>query len=229
MKKFMVRIAAVIAVVLGTSLALSATEILPLEGVKAGMKGKGRTVFAGNKIEEFDVEILGILANNNPKRNAIIARLSGRNLEQTGVLQGMSGSPVYIDGKLIGAVAFSFSYAKEPIAGITPIGEMLAIAGDKTGKRAPGAARLPFSASVSLRDLFEAHRDYFVSPPSFESNGRTGAALPVPLFFSGFSSRVLDEVRPYFAGLGFSARTASAPFPIISASVWAKKFARSFW
>lgn len=203
----------VFAVVFATGLALSATEILPFEDVKTGMKGKGRTVFAGKKIEEFDVEILGILANNNPKRNVIIARLSGRNLEQTGVLQGMSGSPVYIDGKLIGAVAFSFSYAKEPIAGITPIGEMLAIAGDKTGKPVPGAARLPFSASVSLRDLFKAHGDYFVSPPSFESNGRTGAALTVPLLFSGFSARLLDEVRPYFAGLGFSTRAASAPGP----------------
>ncbi|MCX6565343.1 MAG: hypothetical protein NTW38_02800 [Candidatus Aminicenantes bacterium] len=213
MRKFIFRAAAVFAVVFGTGLALSATEILPLESVKAGMRGKGRTVFAGNKVEEFDVEILGILANNNPKRNVIIARLSGRNLEQTGVLQGMSGSPVYIDGKLIGAVAFSFSYAKEPIAGITPIGEMLAIAGDKSGKPAPGAARLPFSSSVSLRDLFEAHRDYFVSSSSFESNGRTGAALTVPLLFSGFSSRLLDEVRPYFAGLGFSARAASASGP----------------
>jgi len=211
MRKFAVRTAAFLAFVLGTCLALLATEILPLDAVKTGMKGKGRTVFTGNKIEEFDVEILGILANNNPKRNAIIARLSGRNLEQTGVLQGMSGSPVYIDGKLIGAVAFSFSFSKEPIAGITPIGEMLAIAADGTGKPAPGTARLPFSSSVSLRDLFEAHRDYFPAPPPFESNGRTGSALPVPLFFSGFSPRMLDEVSPYFAGMGFSVRAASAP------------------
>ena len=219
MRKSAVRAVTVLAVVLAISPALSATEILPLESVKTGMKGIGRTVFAGNKIEEFDVEILGILANTNPKRSAIIARLSGRNLEQTGVLQGMSGSPVYIEGKLIGAVAFSFSYAKEPIAGITPIGEMLAIAVDQTGKPAPGAARLPFSPSVSRRDLFEAHRDYFAPPPSFESNGRPGAALPLPLFFSGFSSRLLDEVRPYFSGLGFSARAASAPGPVQRAGI----------
>lgn len=209
MKKTAILAATALAVILGAGLARSATEILPLEGVKTGMKGKGRTVFAGNKVEEFDVEILGVLANTGPKRNAIIARLSGRNLEQTGVLQGMSGSPVYIDGKIIGAVAFSFSFAKEPIAGITPIGEMLAIAGDSSGKPGPGTARLPFSERVSLRDLFEAHRDYFSPPAPFEADGRTGAAVPVPLLFSGFSPRLLDEIRPYFAGLGFSVRAAS--------------------
>ncbi|HNT32692.1 MAG: SpoIVB peptidase S55 domain-containing protein [Acidobacteriota bacterium] len=211
MRKTAVLAATALAVILGAGLARSATEILPLEDVKTGMKGKGRTVFAGNKVEEFDVEILGVLANTGPKRNAIIARLSGRNLEQTGVLQGMSGSPVYIDGKIIGAVAFSFSFAKEPIAGITPIGEMLAIAGDSSGKPGPGTARLPFSERVSLRDLFEAHRDYFSPPAPFEADGRTSAALPVPLLFSGFSPRLLDEIRPYFAGLGFSVRAASAP------------------
>jgi len=210
MRKRMLRAAAVFAILGVAALGLSATEILPLESVKAGMKGKGRSVFAGNKIEEFDVEILGILANNSAKRNAIIARLSGRNLDQTGVLQGMSGSPVYIDGKLIGAVAFSFAYAKEPIAGITPIGEMLAIAGEKAPAATPEPARIPFSASVSRRDLFEAHRDYFTPPPSLESDGRTGAALATPLFFSGFSPRLLDEVRPFFAGLGFIPLAASA-------------------
>ena len=99
----------------------AASPIMPLAQVKAGMKGKGKTVFAGTKIEEFDAEIIGVLANFQPKRSVILARLTGRGLESTGVISGMSGSPVYIDGKLIGAVAFSFSYAKEAIAGITPI------------------------------------------------------------------------------------------------------------
>ncbi|MHB8054754.1 MAG: SpoIVB peptidase S55 domain-containing protein [Candidatus Aminicenantales bacterium] len=210
MRKRMLRAAAVLAVLWTTAFSLSATEILPLENVKPGMKGKGRSVFAGNKIEEFDVEILGILANNSPKRNAIIARLSGRNLEQTGVLQGMSGSPVYIDGKLIGAVAFSFAYAKEPIAGITPIAEMLAIAGAQPSAASSEPARIPFSTSVSRRDLFDAHRDYFTPPPSLESDGRTGAALATPLFFSGFSPRLLDEIRPFFTGLGFLPLAASS-------------------
>lgn len=209
MNKRMFQTAAAL-IVLGAAAAWGAADILPLEGVKAGMKGKGRSVFSGDKIEEFDVEILGVLANNSPKRSAIIARLSGLRLEQTGVLQGMSGSPVYIDGKLIGAVAFSFAYAKEPIAGITPIAEMLAIAGDPAPPAFPQPARIPFTRNISRRDLFEFHRDYFAGPPSLESEGRTGAALATPLYFAGFSPRLLDEVRPFFTRLGFLPLAAAA-------------------
>src|SRR5665811_304328 len=89
------------------------------------MRGTGRTVFNGNKIEEFQVEILGVLDNIGPKESLILARLSGGPLEHTGVMQGMSGSPVYIDGKLVGAVAMAFPFAKDPIAGIRPIEAML--------------------------------------------------------------------------------------------------------
>jgi hypothetical protein len=102
-----------------------ALAIFPLNEVKAGLRGVGRTVFAGTKVEEFDVEILGVLENAGPKQNIILARLSGGPLEKTGVMQGMSGSPVYIDGRLVGAVALSFPYSKDPIAGIRPIEEML--------------------------------------------------------------------------------------------------------
>ncbi|MCX6572714.1 MAG: hypothetical protein NTX99_01860, partial [Candidatus Aminicenantes bacterium] len=105
----------------------AATLTLPLSQVKPGMKGRGKSVFQGRAIEEFDVEILGVLENVQPKRNVILARLRGRGLETTGIIAGMSGSPVYIDGKLIGAVAYGFSFSKEAIAGITPIDEMLAI------------------------------------------------------------------------------------------------------
>src|SRR5688572_27939077 len=102
-------------------------SILPVKDLKAGMRGSGRTVFTGSAIESFDVEILGVLENAGPKQSIILARLSGGPLDRTGVLQGMSGSPVYIDGKLVGAVAMAFPFTKEPIAGIRPIGEMLAV------------------------------------------------------------------------------------------------------
>src|SRR5207244_13525110 len=106
--------------------ALSAqTALFPLKDLKPGMRGTGRTVFSGNKIEEFQVEILGVLDNIGPKESLILARLSGGPLEHTGVMQGMSGSPVYIDGKLLGAVAMAFPFAKDPIAGIRPIQDML--------------------------------------------------------------------------------------------------------
>src|SRR5205809_6393506 len=91
------------------------------------MKGIGRTVFSSSRVEDFDVEILGVLENIGPKQSLILGRLSGGPLEKTGVLQGMSGSPVYIDGKLVGAVAMAFPFAKEPIAGIRPIEEMVKV------------------------------------------------------------------------------------------------------
>ncbi|MCA1817211.1 MAG: hypothetical protein LC746_12525, partial [Acidobacteria bacterium] len=101
-------------------------RFFPLEDVRAGMKGVGRTVFAGTEPQEFGVEILGVLDGYpNPRQSAIIARLSGANVEKTRVFAGMSGSPVFIDGKLVGAVAFTFPFAQEPIAGITPIRQMV--------------------------------------------------------------------------------------------------------
>ncbi len=88
------------------------------------MKGVGRTVFANQKLETFDVEIIGALENSAPKQTMVMARLTGGPLANTGVIAGMSGSPVYIDGKLLGAVAFGFGFSKEAIAGITPYSEM---------------------------------------------------------------------------------------------------------
>ena len=96
--------------------------LFPLEDVRPGMKGTARTVFNGSDTQEFGVEVLGVLPGfPGPRQSAIIARLSGSNVEKTGVFAGMSGSPVYIDGKIVGAIAFSFPFSKEPIAGITPI------------------------------------------------------------------------------------------------------------
>src|SRR5262249_800065 len=91
-----------------------------VDDVRAGMKGQGKTVMKGTKIETFDVEILGVMKNTSPGRDMVLARLSGLNLDKTGVIAGMSGSPVFIQGKLLGAVAYAWPYGKEPIAGITP-------------------------------------------------------------------------------------------------------------
>jgi SpoIVB peptidase S55 len=104
-----------------------ATPQMPLAEVRAGMEGTGVTVFDGVKREEFKVHVLGVLENVvGPRRSLILARLEGGRLAETGVMQGMSGSPVYVDGRLIGAVSYSLgSFAKEPIAGITPIAEMV--------------------------------------------------------------------------------------------------------
>jgi len=89
------------------------------------MYGTGRTVFTGNKVEEFQVEILGVLDGVGPKQSLILARLSGGPLDHAGVMEGMSGSPIYLGGKLAGAVAMAFPYAKDPIAAIRPIEDMV--------------------------------------------------------------------------------------------------------
>ncbi len=104
------------------------SRFFALEDLRPGMRGTAGTVFSGTEPQDFAVEILGVLPGYpGPRQSLIIARLSGANVEKTGVFAGMSGSPVYIDGKLVGAIAFSFPFSKEPIAGITPIKQMIDI------------------------------------------------------------------------------------------------------
>src|SRR6266852_2684238 len=121
----MLRIAVPAAVALAAALSAQ-TAFFPLKDLKAGMRATGRTVFSGDRVEDFQVEILGVLENVGPKQSLILARLSGGPLERTGVMQGMSGSPVYIGGKLV-AVAMAFPFSKEPIAGIRPIEDMVRV------------------------------------------------------------------------------------------------------
>src|SRR5713226_5158018 len=102
--------------------------LFPLEDLRPGMKGVARTVFSGSETQEFGVEILGVLPGfTGPRQSTIIGRLSGSNVDRTGVFAGMSGSPVFIDGRLVGAIAYSFPFSKEAICGITPIAQMIDI------------------------------------------------------------------------------------------------------
>jgi hypothetical protein len=95
-----------------------------VDDIQPGMKGTGRTVMKGTKVETFDAEVLGVLKNVSPGRDLVLCRLSGLDLDKTGVIAGMSGSPVTIDGKLLGAVAYAWPFGKEPIAGVTPFCQM---------------------------------------------------------------------------------------------------------
>ena len=115
----------------------AAPPTMPFEDVRAGMRGTARTVFQGTQVETFDVEILGKIPNIGPQQNLILARCSGGPLDRTGILAGMSGSPVTIDGRLVGAIAYSWGFSTEAIAGITPIDEMLAV----RRRASTGAAR----------------------------------------------------------------------------------------
>ena len=144
-----------------TSLALFAAEkpriqIMPEDQVKAGMHGVAYTVFEGVTPEPMDVEILGVLRNmGGPKADVILARLHGKKVEYFGVVAGMSGSPVYIEGKLVGAIAYRIGeFSKEPIAGITPANSMLEIdAMDKApgGGRGAGTTRRKAGGGKNVR------------------------------------------------------------------------------
>lgn len=106
------------------ALLLATENIMNIDEIVPGMKGYGKTVFAGDRVEMFNVEVLGILRNWEAKSDMILVKMSGEPLEKSGIIAGMSGSPVYIDNRLIGAVAYGWSFAKEAIAGVTPINEM---------------------------------------------------------------------------------------------------------
>jgi hypothetical protein len=171
----------------------AAQNFFPLEDVHPGLHGIGRTVFEGDRIEEFQVEILGVLQNLGPKQTIILARLSGGPLAETGVLQGMSGSPVYIDGKLLGAIALGFPFSKQPIAGIQPIEAMLADATFSTPLPA-GARRLP--AALERGDHRNLTSRDNTSPDEL-------AELPTPLSLTGFSAATFAAFIPGLRNLGF--------------------------
>jgi hypothetical protein len=189
-------------------------QLFPIADVKPGLKGVGRTVFQGDQIEEFQVEILGLLKNVlAPKHDLILARLSGGPLEKTGVIAGMSGSPVYVDGKLVGAVAVSFQFSKEPLAGITPIQEMLQVVPEEKG-RTPVQAEVPLdyrlaraagcprdNARLIPQEDFgpESLRRYFPTRPA----GLSLPTLQLPLRFGGFAAEALEPYLPLFRQMGF--------------------------
>ncbi len=134
------------------------TSQMPVSEVRPGMVGIGRTVFAGTRVEEFRVNILGVIENViGPQRHLILARLDGGRLAETGVIAGMSGSPVYVDARLVGAISYALgAFSKEPIAGITPIDEMTAAAAFDTPR--PAAARIHLDFPLTRENLVAAFR-----------------------------------------------------------------------
>jgi hypothetical protein len=209
------------------SLSAQSAKFMSVDEVRPGMKGYGKTVFQGTKIEQFDVELIGVLKNSGPKQDMILARLSGGPLARTGVIAGMSGSPVYIDGKLLGAVAFSFPYATEPIAGIQPIEQMMGLL-DQKNAPAPrriaegsigtgGMGILPAESPTSfiykqLRRLEEGTPlsqlllpQSFMSGPFSASTGTPSLArISTPLFVSGATPAALQQFAPFFNEFGFT-------------------------
>lgn len=174
-------------------------NIIPLEQIHAGMKGTALTVFEGTTPEQMDVEILGVLRNSNgPKGSIILARLHGKTVEFNGVVAGMSGSPVYIDGKLAGAIAFRIGeFSKEPIAGITPIQEMLEI-GELDNSPAPDAQ------AATKNPPAATSRTSGPGLPADPSAGYASYLRPIetPLVVTGFSEDTMRQFGPRLAQVG---------------------------
>lgn len=188
-----------------------AQEIIPFSEIKAGMKGVGKTVFNGTRIEDFQVEVIGTLEHVAPQRNLILVRLAGGPLAQTGVMAGMSGSPVYFGDRLAGAVAYTWAFAREPLAGVTPIQEMLQVedkelpAGSPQGGRRTmggptGAPLALLKDPEKLPAHFAAYFDTFLPAPAATASPMTPIATP--LLFSGMPARALDRIAPALARAG---------------------------
>jgi hypothetical protein len=168
-----------------------------VDDVRPGMKGFGRTVMHGTKVETFQAEILGVLKNTSPGRDMILCRLSGLGLEKTGVIAGMSGSPIYSDGKLLGAVAFAWPFGKEPIAGVTPFCQMHGFVEtyerrDLTEKQAPARVglRTPLRIGDAVFDSITVSQD-FEGHPEGPGDGLWLMPLRTPLAATGFSEHSL--------------------------------------
>jgi hypothetical protein len=199
----------------------SKPEIMPLAQIHAGMRGVAYTVFQGTKPEPMDIEVLGVLRNaNGPKGDIILVRLGGAKAEYTGVVAGMSGSPVYFNGKLAGAVAFRIGeFSKEPIAGVTPISEMLEISAlDSSPAGAPVQAK-------SVPSLAAKTSGPGVPSSPVQTFANYLKPIETPLVFSGFSEDSIQKFAPQFASQGIvpvmgvgSASDSKQPDPLVPGS-----------
>lgn len=180
---------------------LKTGEYLPVSDIKPGMEGYGLTVFQGTKIEKFNVKVIGTVKKVLNNKDAILVRLSGAGMAKNNVIKGMSGSPVYIGGKLVGAISYGFDFSTEPIAGVTPIVDMLDALAQDTGNRSSGPDRI---SKIELPT---------VSPSTMQTSGGvmpttvSGATphmvpLMAPVSLSGFSSRAEQFLSEKFGEVG---------------------------
>jgi hypothetical protein len=184
----------------------------PVSAIRPGQKAIVRTVFAGDSVETFDAEILGVLPGGRSEGDMILARATSPRVEQTGVAQGMSGSPVYVDGKLIGALSSGWTFSKEPVFGITPIGEMLKVLDQPDlppGDGTPGPVGVePTAAVPRFRELTWAGSETTTTTTAEPAPALAAAParhwLPLPLAASGLHPAALASVRALFEPEGFA-------------------------
>ncbi|MGZ5381810.1 MAG: SpoIVB peptidase S55 domain-containing protein, partial [Thermoanaerobaculia bacterium] len=195
-------------------------DVLPLAAVKAGMRGYGLTVLHGSVVERFEVEVLGVVPNSLG-RSQILVRVSGLGLDKTGILAGMSGSPVYLEGRLAGAVAATWGFSKEPIGAVTPIESMLAIdtgdaaAGTEGARSTSGGAGFSaFAETLALpeEERLAALRKIVDARPSLPA--RAQASLLAPMA-AGFPADTLGRWGMDLARLGIPVSLASGELPAL--------------
>jgi hypothetical protein len=170
----------------------TSNETMPVDQVQPGMQGYAYTIFAGDQVEKFDLEVLGVMPNFlGPKQSIILVQLKGQKVEHTGVVAGMSGSPVYIEGKLAGALSLKLGiFTKEPIAGVTPIADVLAgggFAGASGGNSLQGSVSNELASRAGLQGGAELH------------------SIETPLVFSGFQPSAIQQFSSQLGGFGFVA------------------------
>jgi len=165
-------------------------QTLPVDQVRPGMQGYAYTIFAGDQVEKFDLEVIGVMPNFlGPKQSIILVQLKGPKVEHTGVVAGMSGSPVYIEGKLAGALSLKLGvFTKEPIAGVTPIADVLAGGGGSATATAPAS-----EATVSDR----------LAGRAGIQGGAELRSIETPLIFSGFQPAAIQRFSDELGSLGF--------------------------
>ncbi len=198
------------------------TKIMKVDDVRPGMKGVGYTVFEGTKPETMGVEVLGVLRNlNGPKSDVVLVRLLGNKAEFTGVVAGMSGSPVYIDGKLLGAIAYRIGqFSKEPIAGVTPIEQMLEI--NEFDQSVPqGGGTSVARATVASKTSTPGVQD---SNP-IQSYAQYLQPIDAPFVFNGFNEAAIRQFAPQLSAMGItpvmgvgSASKEKQPEPLVPGS-----------
>jgi hypothetical protein len=199
--------------------AQSNPQFFPLRDVRPGLKGVGRTIFSGDQIQEFQVELVGVLPNVlAPRRSAILARLSGPAIQETGVVEGMSGSPVYIDGKLLGAVAGAWPFEKQAYTLITPIQDMLSVVPESAPRDSTASIALPWYSTQALSpdgaegrwiptaaagpELWAKGLEEWAGSSSMET-------FRLPMSFSGFDPQVVSTYAPLFKEMGFLPQNAA--------------------
>jgi len=195
---------------------LTVPASFPVDSVRAGMVGVGLSVFEGTRIDSFPVTILGVLKSQQPGTTLVLARAQGAFLERTGIIAGMSGSPVYINGRLLGAIAYTWSFSKDPVGGITPINQMLDLF--PPGGEAPSEETEERMGSLDdpapggwLEDPGLAG-----ATPALSADAGSPRPIATPLVFSGFGADAMRFLTPWLEERGFVAGPGGGAVPGIS-------------